>query len=53
MKVTGGTVESNASQAFTYNPDTTVFRFMPIVAVDRAGDMAIGEDCQYFDRDVG
>src|SRR5947209_3234681 len=42
VKVTGGTVEPNATQAFTYSPDTTVFRFMPSVAVDRAGDMAIG-----------
>ena len=42
VKVTGGTVEANATQAFTYSPDATVFRFMPSVAVDRAGDMAIG-----------
>src|SRR5579859_4210337 len=42
VKVTGGTVEANASQSFTYSPDATVFRFMPSVAVDRAGDMAIG-----------
>ena len=42
VKVTGGTVEANASQAFTWSPDTTVHRFMPSVAVDRAGDMAIG-----------
>jgi hypothetical protein len=42
VKVTGGTVETNATQAFTYSPDTTVHRFMPSVAVDRAGDMAIG-----------
>ncbi|HET6843291.1 MAG TPA: Ig-like domain repeat protein [Candidatus Angelobacter sp.] len=42
VKVTGGTVESNATQAFTYSPDATIFRFMPSVAVDRAGDMAIG-----------
>jgi hypothetical protein len=42
VKVTGGTVEANATQAFTYSPDATVFRYMPSVAVDRAGDMAIG-----------
>ena len=42
VKVTGGTVEPNATQAFTYSPDATVFRFMPSVEVDRAGDMAIG-----------
>ena len=42
VDVTGGTVASNATQAFTYSPDATVFRFMPSVALDRAGDMAIG-----------
>ena len=42
VKVTGPTVEANASQSFTYSPDATVFRFMPSVAVDRAGDMAVG-----------
>ena len=42
VKVTGGTVEANATQAFTFSPDATVFRFMPSVAVDRSGDMAIG-----------
>jgi len=42
VKVTGGTVEANATQSFTFSPDATVFRFMPSVEVDRAGDMAIG-----------
>ena len=42
VKVTGGTVESNATQAFTWSPDATVHRFMPSVAVDRAGNMALG-----------
>ncbi len=42
VKVTGGSVEASATQSFTYSPDSTVFRFMPSVAVDRAGDMAIG-----------
>jgi hypothetical protein len=42
VKVTGGAVEANATQAFTYSPDATVFRFMPSVAIDNAGDMAIG-----------
>ncbi|TMA21046.1 MAG: hypothetical protein E6J88_16295, partial [Deltaproteobacteria bacterium] len=42
VKVSGGSVEANATQAFTYSPDTTVHRFLPSVAVDRAGDMAIG-----------
>ena len=42
VDVTGGTVASNAAQAFTYSPDATVFRFMPSVGVDRVGNMAIG-----------
>ena len=42
VKVTGGNVEANATQSFTYSPDSTVFRFTPSVAVDRAGNMAIG-----------
>jgi hypothetical protein len=41
VKVTGGTVEANATQAFTHAPDTTN-RYMASVAVDRVGDMAIG-----------
>ena len=40
IPVTGGTVGS-ALQASTYNPDTDN-RFMPSVAVDHLGDMAIG-----------
>jgi uncharacterized repeat protein (TIGR01451 family) len=39
--VTGGTVASSTTQAATHNPDTTN-RFMPSVAIDRAGDMALG-----------
>ena len=42
VKVTGGTVEANPTQAFTYSPDATVNRFLPSVAVDRAGNLAIG-----------
>src|SRR5947209_7771095 len=42
VKGTVGTLEANATQAFTFSPDATVFRFMPSIAVDRAGDMAIG-----------
>ena len=42
VKVTGGTVEANATQAFTWSPDATVHRFLPSVAVDRAGNMALG-----------
>lgn len=41
VRVTGDTVEGNATQAFTYSPDNT-HRFMPSVAVDRVGNMAIG-----------
>jgi uncharacterized repeat protein (TIGR01451 family) len=41
--VTGGTVAAATTQASTFNPDASaVDRFMPSVAVDRAGDMAIG-----------
>ena len=40
VPVTGGTVGS-ALQAATWNPDASN-RFMPSLAVDRAGDMAIG-----------
>jgi Carboxypeptidase regulatory-like domain/MBG domain len=42
VDVTGGTVAANTTQAATFTPDTTVNRFMPSLAVDRAGDMAIG-----------
>jgi uncharacterized repeat protein (TIGR01451 family) len=40
--VTGGTVAAATTQAATFLPDTTVNRYMPSVAVDRAGDMAMG-----------
>jgi cell division septation protein DedD len=40
VPVTGGTIGS-ALQASTYNPDSR-HRFMPSVAVDRTGNMAIG-----------
>ncbi len=39
--VTGGSVAANTTQAFTHAPDTTN-RYMPSVAVDRAGNMALG-----------
>lgn len=42
VAVTGGNVGSTTTQASTFNPSTTVSRFIPSVAVDRAGDMAIG-----------
>ncbi|HEY7066159.1 MAG TPA: carboxypeptidase-like regulatory domain-containing protein [Chloroflexota bacterium] len=44
MDVTGGTVAANLPQAATWDPDgaNTNYRFMPSLAVDRAGDMALG-----------
>jgi uncharacterized repeat protein (TIGR01451 family) len=39
--VTGGTVAANTTQSFTYNPDT-LDRDVPSVAVDRAGNLAVG-----------
>ena len=44
LNVTGGTVAANDVQAKTYDPDgtNTFFRFMPSLAVDRVGDMAVG-----------
>ncbi len=42
VEVTGDAVSGNTTQAATHTPDTTVDRFMPSLAVDRAGDMAIG-----------
>jgi len=43
VDVTGGTVAANTTQAFTFNPDASAAnRFMPSVAVDRAGDLALG-----------
>jgi uncharacterized repeat protein (TIGR01451 family) len=42
LKVTGGAVEAATSQAFTYSPADTVWRYMPSLAVDRAGNMAMG-----------
>ena len=44
INVTGGTVAANDVQNKTWDPDgaNTFYRFMPALAVDRAGDMAIG-----------
>ena len=41
--VTGGNVAANTVQGATYDPDAanTFFRFMPALAVDRSGDLAI------------
>ncbi|HEV8435003.1 MAG TPA: IPT/TIG domain-containing protein [Thermoanaerobaculia bacterium] len=42
VNVTGGTVAANTVQSFTFSPDATLYRYMPSVAVNRGGDMAIG-----------
>jgi hypothetical protein len=44
VDVTGGTVAANLPQAATWDPDAAnvIFRFMPSLAVDRAGNMALG-----------
>jgi hypothetical protein len=42
VSVTSGTIGVSTTQAYTYTPDTILNRWMPSVAVDRAGDMAIG-----------
>ncbi len=44
LNVTGGTVASNVVQGKTFDPDgtNTFYRFMPSIAVNRNGDMAIG-----------
>jgi hypothetical protein len=44
VNVTGGTVAASITQAATWDPDAAnvMYRFMPSVAVDRAGDMALG-----------
>jgi hypothetical protein len=41
VTVTGGQVAASATQGATWNPDPSN-RFMPSVAVDRLGDMALG-----------
>ncbi len=42
--VTGGNVAANVAQGASFDPEgaNTFFRFMPSLAVDRMGDMAIG-----------
>jgi hypothetical protein len=44
VNVTGGTVAPNIPQAATWDPDgaNVIYRFMPSLAVDRQGDMALG-----------
>ncbi len=44
VDVTGGTVAANIPQASTWDPDgaNVIYRFMPSLALDRAGNMALG-----------
>src|SRR5260370_15249468 len=42
VAVTGGTVAATTTQAATHNPDAVLNRFMPSLAVDCGGDMALG-----------
>ncbi|MEO8359840.1 MAG: carboxypeptidase regulatory-like domain-containing protein [Vicinamibacteria bacterium] len=44
VDVTGGTVNPNIPQAATWDPDAAnvIYRFMPSLAVNKNGDMAIG-----------
>jgi hypothetical protein len=44
LDVTGGTVAANTVQGTTWDPDAAnvLYRFTPSLAVDRAGDMALG-----------
>jgi hypothetical protein len=44
VDVTGGTVNANIPQATTWDPDgaNVISRFMPSLAVDRVGDLALG-----------
>lgn len=42
LDVTGATIAANTTQAGNQEPDTTVNRFMPSLAIDRLGDMLLG-----------
>ncbi len=44
VNVTGGTVAASLPQAATWDPDgaNVIYRFVPSLAIDRAGDMALG-----------
>jgi len=44
LTVTGGTVAANIAQAATWDPDAAnvIHRFMPSLALDRGGNMALG-----------
>jgi len=41
VNVTGGTIAASTTQAFTHSPNATINRYMPSVAVDRSGNMAM------------
>jgi len=42
INVTGGTIATTPVQQQIYAPDTTFYRWMPSLAVDKQGNMAIG-----------
>ncbi|HKP13333.1 MAG TPA: carboxypeptidase regulatory-like domain-containing protein, partial [Blastocatellia bacterium] len=42
LNVTGGTVAASTVQAANHAPDTTVNRYIPSLALDRAGNMLLG-----------
>lgn len=42
LNVTGGTVATTAVQQQLYFPDSTLYRFIPSLAVDGSGNMAVG-----------
>ncbi|MGE5168292.1 MAG: hypothetical protein ACM3KT_06715, partial [Deltaproteobacteria bacterium] len=42
MNVSGGTIATTAVQQQIYAPDTTKYRWMPALAVDQQGNMAMG-----------
>jgi uncharacterized repeat protein (TIGR01451 family) len=42
INVTGGTVTTTPAQQQKYSPDSTLYRFMPSLAVDGQGNMALG-----------
>jgi hypothetical protein len=42
INVTGGTINTTPVQQQIYNPDTSIYRWMPSLAVDHQGNMAIG-----------
>ena len=42
VDVTGGTIAAVPAQQQLYSPDSTLYRFMPSLAVDGQGNMAVG-----------